>query len=209
MPSSSIGFWVARTKNGTGRARVSVPTVTVRSCIASRSALWVFGVARLTSSASTRLAKIGPGWYSNSRRPESSRMMLVPTMSAGIRSGVNWIREKLRSRVCPSERTSIVLPRPGTPSRRMWPPEISAMTVSRRSSFWPTIRRASSASRLFASSVTFFGSALASAITSLLVTRPTWRNTRGRGRVRSQESGSGWWRRGRPADTTGSPACRE
>ena len=36
-------------------------TVTWCSCIASSSADWVFGVARLISSASTRLAKIGPG----------------------------------------------------------------------------------------------------------------------------------------------------
>ncbi len=35
--------------------------MTVRSCIASSSADCVFGVARLISSANTRLAKIGPG----------------------------------------------------------------------------------------------------------------------------------------------------
>jgi hypothetical protein len=41
----------------------SVPaTVTVPSCIASRSADCVFGVARLISSASTICAKIGPCW---------------------------------------------------------------------------------------------------------------------------------------------------
>src|SRR5205823_3882576 len=40
--------------------RVCVPTVTVRSCIASSSALCVLGVARLISSARTRFAKIGP-----------------------------------------------------------------------------------------------------------------------------------------------------
>ena len=38
-----------------------VPTVTLRSCIASRSAAWVFGGVRLISSARTRLWKIGPG----------------------------------------------------------------------------------------------------------------------------------------------------
>ena len=41
---------------------VVVPLVTVRSCMASSSADCVLGVARLISSASTRLAKIGPGW---------------------------------------------------------------------------------------------------------------------------------------------------
>ena len=39
-----------------------MPTVTACSCIASSSADWVLGVARLISSARTRLAKIGPGW---------------------------------------------------------------------------------------------------------------------------------------------------
>ena len=39
--------------------------------------------------------------------------MLVPRMSAGIRSGVNWMREKSRSSVLASVRTSSVLPKPG------------------------------------------------------------------------------------------------
>ena len=38
-----------------------LPTDTLMSCIASSSADCVFGVARLISSASTTLAKIGPG----------------------------------------------------------------------------------------------------------------------------------------------------
>ena len=42
-------------------ARRSDSTVTAPSFIASSSADWVFGVARLISSASTMLAKIGPG----------------------------------------------------------------------------------------------------------------------------------------------------
>ena len=48
--------------------------------------------------------------------------MVVPTMSAGIRSGVNWMRLKRSDSTSPSVRTSSVLPRPGTPSSRMWPP---------------------------------------------------------------------------------------
>ena len=71
------------------------PTVTECSCIASSRADWVLGVARLISSASTICEKIGPGWNSKTRRPSGSSMtMLVPMMSAGIRSGVNWIRLK-------------------------------------------------------------------------------------------------------------------
>ena len=42
-------------------------------------------------------------------------MMFVPMMSAGIRSGVNWMRLKSRSSASASVRTSSVLPRPGTP----------------------------------------------------------------------------------------------
>jgi hypothetical protein len=46
-----------------------VPLVTVRSCIASNNADCVLGVARLISSASTKLAKIGPGWNRNALPP--------------------------------------------------------------------------------------------------------------------------------------------
>ena len=67
--------------------------VTVCSCMASSSALWVLGVARLISSASTRCAKIGPGWKRRVLAPSSVSMIMLPTMSAGIRSGVNWMRE--------------------------------------------------------------------------------------------------------------------
>ena len=66
------------------------------SCIASSSALCVFGVARLISSASTMFAKMGP--LRNSKRLPplaSSSMTVVPMMSAGIRSGVNWMRENV------------------------------------------------------------------------------------------------------------------
>ena len=57
------------------------------------------GGVRLISSASTMLAKIGPCTNRNSRRPVvwSSSMTSVPVMSDGIRSGVNWMRLKLRS----------------------------------------------------------------------------------------------------------------
>ena len=54
------------TRNGSGSAWVSRPMVTWRSCIASSRALWTLAGARLISSASTRLAKIGPSDTSNS-----------------------------------------------------------------------------------------------------------------------------------------------
>ena len=50
-------------------------------------------------------------------------------MSAGIRSGVNWMRLKERSSTSPSVRTSRVLPRPGTPSSSTWPPAKMAIRV--------------------------------------------------------------------------------
>ena len=61
VPSYSIGFWVASTRNGRSSGRVTPSIVTCRSCIASSSAACVFGGARLISSASSRFVKIGPG----------------------------------------------------------------------------------------------------------------------------------------------------
>ena len=119
MPSCSIGFCVAITKNGSGRCIVSWPTVTSRSCIACKSAAWVLGGVRLISSARMMLAKIGPGTNRNARRPASgSSRTLVPVMSEGIRSGVNWMRLKLTSRILAIELTIRVLARPGTPDQQ-------------------------------------------------------------------------------------------
>ena len=117
VPSISIGFSVASTKNGDGRTWVSPATVTCCSAIASSSADCVFGVARLISSASSTCVKTGPGTKTKSRRPSGvSRTMRVPVMSAGIRSTVNWMRLKLRFSASASVRTISVLPVPGTPS---------------------------------------------------------------------------------------------
>jgi hypothetical protein len=100
--------------------------------IASSKALWVFGVARLISSASTRLAKIGPGSKRNTRRPLSSSLIkVVPTISAGIRSGVNWMRLKRQSMTSASDRTRVVFAKPGTPSSNALPPAIRVMTTCR------------------------------------------------------------------------------
>ena len=87
------------TKNGSGSFIVSCPAVTCRSCMASSSAACVFGGVRLISSASTMLAKIGPRTNRNSRFPSAvSSRIVVPVMSDGIRSGVNWMRLKVTSR---------------------------------------------------------------------------------------------------------------
>ena len=65
MPACSIGFWVAITMNGEPTGCATPSTVTRDSSITSSSADWVFGEARLISSASTIVAKIGPSWNSN------------------------------------------------------------------------------------------------------------------------------------------------
>ena len=90
VPAWSSGFWVATTKNGSGSGRVCPSAVTCRSSMASSSALWAFGVARLTSSASTSWAKTGPGW--KRKVPWSRSKTDTPRMSAGSRSLVNWMR---------------------------------------------------------------------------------------------------------------------
>ena len=86
----------------------------------SSSAAWVFAGPRLISSASSRLVNTGP------RRiriwPDCASYSTWPTTSAGIRSGVNWIRALAPEIARASARTSSVLPSPGTPSISTWPP---------------------------------------------------------------------------------------
>ncbi len=83
---------------------------------------WVLGVARLISSARQICVKIGPFWNSKNRLPSGVSMtMFVPRMSAGMRSGVNWMREKSRSSAWARVRTRSVLPSPGTPSKQTMP----------------------------------------------------------------------------------------
>ena len=114
--------------------------------MASSSADWVLGVARLISSASTRFATIGPCSNCSSWPPPSlSTSTDVPRTSAGIMSGVNWIRLKLSFRASPSEETSMVFPSPGTPSSSTWPPARSAVSTPSITSAWPTMRRETSA----------------------------------------------------------------
>ena len=77
----------------------------------SSSALCVFGVARLISSASTTWAKIGPGRNSNS--VVFWLKIERPVTSDGSRSGVNWMRRKMQPMLWLSALASIVLPTPG------------------------------------------------------------------------------------------------
>ena len=65
MPSCSMGFWVARTRNGAGSGYAWPPMEVCRSCIASSIALWVLALARLISSSRTMFACTGPRWVVN------------------------------------------------------------------------------------------------------------------------------------------------
>jgi hypothetical protein len=103
--------------------------------MASSSAACVFGVARLISSASTTFAKTGPRSKVNSRPEPASRMISVPVTSAGIRSGVFWMRENSRSVTSETVRISDVFPSPGLPSSRAFPSHsMQASTCSRTAS---------------------------------------------------------------------------
>src|SRR5688572_7477113 len=84
-------------------------------------------------------AKIGPCFMLNF--PVDWSYTCVPTTSAGSRSGVNWIREKVVLIVSASVRTVSVFASPGTPSRSTCPP-VSRLMSSRSTMYsWPTTRR--------------------------------------------------------------------
>src|SRR5216683_4375778 len=137
VPSSSIGFCVASTRNGRGSGRVSPSTLTWRSSMHSRSADCVRGVARLISSASTTWAKIGPGRNSNS----CNRWLKndTPVTSLGSKSGVNWMRRNGQSSVRATDLASIVLPIPGTSSMSTCPSHSSATSSRSMTSRLPTM----------------------------------------------------------------------
>ena len=109
--------------------------------MASSNADCVLGGVRLISSASTMLAKIGPGENTIWRRPvaASSWMMSVPVMSEGIRSGVNWMRENFRSSTRAMVWINSVFARPGTPMIRLLPPTNNVSSTWLTTSSCPTI----------------------------------------------------------------------
>ena len=102
------------TMNGGGSGRLTPSLLTWRSSIASSSADWVFGDARLISSASTMLAKSGPG--SNRNVSVEREYTLTPTRSVGRRSGVNCTRRQEQSTDADRALARLVLPTPGTSS---------------------------------------------------------------------------------------------
>ena len=71
------------------RVKASVGNVGDIRGIASSNAACVLGGVRLISSAKIRLAKIGPGMNSKPRPDSLVCRISDPTISVGIRSGVN------------------------------------------------------------------------------------------------------------------------
>ena len=114
VPSYSIGFCVAMTMNGVGIGYVTPSIVACRSSMHSSSALCVFGVARLISSARTTWAMIGPGRNSNSvrllvedreaghvRREEVGRELDAPERAADALARALWPASSCRRPVRP------------------------------------------------------------------------------------------------------------
>ena len=70
-------------------------------------------------------------------------MKSVPVMSAGIRSGVNWMRLNSSDRHRDSVLIMSVFASPGTPSSMQWPVLNSAISSSSITWSWPTMTRLS------------------------------------------------------------------
>ena len=126
---SSIGFMVAMAKLKAGSARVSLPTVTERSCRPSRNALCDFrGMRLISSSRMTSAEARGPNSVMNS--PVAGLIIWNPTTSVGCRSARPCRRANraplTAARITPKK----VLPTPGTPRSSRLP----ALTC--RCSFW-------------------------------------------------------------------------
>ena len=144
-PTKVTGFCVAITKNGCGRRCVTPSTVTEPSCIASNRLDWVRGEARLISSARMNWCMIAPCLNTNVRWSLSQTVM--PVMSPGSRSGVNWMRAKSTPALAAMTRASVVLPTPGTSSISTCRPEMKPASMKRTSRFLPTKTRAMASSR--------------------------------------------------------------
>ena len=105
---------MAITKNGAGRGWLTPSTLTAPDAIASSRALWVRGLARLISSASSTWANRGPG--RKRKLPEAGSSTLTPIRSPGSRSLVNDCRRKPSPWLRASASARVVLPVPGRSS---------------------------------------------------------------------------------------------
>ena len=139
VPECSMGFCVAMTKNGWSNGRVSPSTVTWRSSMASRRALWVLGVARLISSASSTCVKIGPAWNTKELLRRSNTE--TPKISPGSMSLVHWMRRKANPRDLARTLARVVLPMPGKSSISRCPPANRQVSARRIWSSLPRMTR--------------------------------------------------------------------
>src|SRR3954463_2683129 len=139
----------------------------------SRRADWVFGEARLISSATTMLAKTAPGL--NSKARVSWSYTATPVTSLGSRSGVNWIRRTVASTEAANALARVVLPTPGTSSISRWPSASSTTSASRTTSSLPWITRPMLAAiRAPISATSTDGPAAPSAVRVASVTSPPY-----------------------------------
>src|SRR3989440_5387692 len=125
------------TMNGWPTGCSTPSTVTCPSSITSRRADWVFGDARLISSASTIEWKIGPGM--NSKRRVLWSYTCTPVTSDGSRSGVNCMRAWDPLMVLASALASEVFPVPGKSSSNRCPSDSRQVNASRTTKSLPRI----------------------------------------------------------------------
>jgi hypothetical protein len=109
--------------------------------MASSSADCVFGRRAIDFVGQQEIREDGTATSRNSCVRRSNT--LVPVMSAGIRSGVNWMRWNSPATARARAFTSSVFPTPGTPSISAWPPASSVTSARSMASFCPTITRPS------------------------------------------------------------------
>src|SRR5262249_23382170 len=140
-----MGFCVATTVNTSDSGWLTPSSVTVRSSITSSRADCVFGGVRLISSATSSSVNTGPA--RNSNRLVCRLKTLVPRMSDGIRSGVNWMRLQSTCSSRATVRAMSVFAVPGTPSSSTCPPQIRASSSSSMFSPCPTTTRSARPSR--------------------------------------------------------------
>ena len=128
--------WLTTSMNGRPTACGVPSTVTRPSSMTSSSADWVFGEARLISSASTIVAKIGPLWKVNWLLRWSK--IVTPVTSLGSRSGVNCTRLFVPWMELAIALASEVFPVPGKSSSSRCPSETRQVSASRTMWFLPS-----------------------------------------------------------------------
>ena len=136
VPSYSIGFWVATTMNGAIEHMPLSFEVDLLLFHRLQQRGLGLGGARLISSARSSCVKIGP--FFRWKRVVETSNTLVPRISDGIRSGVNWMRVNFACTMCASVFAINVLAVPGTPSNRTCPPVNNATARSSNGSSNPT-----------------------------------------------------------------------